>query len=145
MHEDKSVTGDHTSHITVTHSDGGIETTSVYAVSQDIARELDRKRDWLGSKPVGQDLRVWLGKKGCRLDSSVGPAIIRRFADGSTWEGHYRDGEAHREDGPAIVRRFADGSTEEYFYRDGRLEREGGPAIVWRWPDGSTEKEMLSR
>ena len=58
-------------------------------------------------------------------------------------EEYYRDGKLHREGGPAVVKRFADGSVIEEYYSDGELHREGGTAFVWRDPDGSTEEETI--
>jgi hypothetical protein len=131
------MTADRNSHIKVSYTDGGVEITRIYAVSDEISRALGWKKDWLGRKPTGRVLWAWLGQQGCHLDCSDGPASVRHYPDGSSWEGHYRDGEAHREVGPAIVRRFADGSTEEYYYRNGKLYREGGPAVVLRTAGGS--------
>lgn len=168
MNKGKSVTSDQTSHIRVTDSDGGVEITSVYAVTEEVSGELDRRTQ----KPTGKDLQAWLETKGCRLDSSGGPAFVRRhstgeteeyyyrdgkphredgaaavwrFADGSVIEEYYRDGKLHREGGPAVVKRFADGSVIEEYYSDGELHREGGTAFVWRDPDGSTEEKLSSR
>jgi hypothetical protein len=46
----------HTSHIRVTYADGASEIMSVYAVNEDISRELGRHTE----KPIGKDLQVWL-------------------------------------------------------------------------------------
>jgi uncharacterized protein len=162
------VTSSQTSHIKVTYTDSGVEITAVYAVNEEISRELGRRTQ----RPTGTDLQAWLESKGCRLDSTSGPAFVRRhetgemeeyyyrdgrphredgpaavwhFADGAMIEEYYRDGKLHREDGPAAVRRFADGAVIEEYYRDGKLHREGGPAFVWRNADGSTEEKILSR
>jgi hypothetical protein len=43
---------------------------------------------------------------------------------------YYRDGELHRNDGPALVRREADGSTYEYCYKDGKLVEPFAPPSV---------------
>jgi hypothetical protein len=63
---EKIMSGDQIAYITVTYMDGTIEITSIYEVSEEISRELDRKRDWLGRKLTGQKLEAWLEKKGCR-------------------------------------------------------------------------------
>jgi hypothetical protein len=106
----------------VTYEAGfGGEITQTYAINEDISRKLRWKRDWLGRKPTGRDLVDWLEKKGCRLDSSEGPAYIQRYRNGATEEIYFRDGKLHREDGPADVWRFADGTTEERYYRDGKF------------------------
>jgi hypothetical protein len=101
------VTGDRTSHITVTYRDGGGEITCIYAISEETLRELGRH----AKHPTGKALQAWLKSKGCRLDSSGGPAYVCRFLDGSTEEYYYRDGKLHREGGPAFVKRTADGAT----------------------------------
>lgn len=126
------MTGDQTAHITVSYRDSDAEITGVYAVNEHISRELGHHM----RKPVGKELAMWLEKKGCRLDSPDGPALVRRTTDGATGEAYYRDGKYHRQGGPAISSRHADGSTEEY-YRDGRLHRKDGPALVWRYANGS--------
>ena len=69
------MTGDRTSHMTVTYEVGFGQVTYIYAVSEDVSRKLRWKRDWLGRKPTGRDLVDWLEKKGCRLDSSEGRPI----------------------------------------------------------------------
>ena len=162
------MTGDRTPHITVTYRNGRAEITSVYTVNEEISRELDRHI----KKPGGEDLQAWLEKKGCQLDSSGGPALVWRFAsgtteemyyregrlhredgpalvwcyaNGSTMEQYYRNGELHREDGPAVVKRYANGSNYEEYYRDGKKHREDGPAYVWHSANGSTEEKILSR
>jgi hypothetical protein len=66
------VTGSQASHITETYRDGGAEITHIYAVNEDISRELDRRI----KKPAGKHLQAWLEKKGCRLDSSDGLAVV---------------------------------------------------------------------
>jgi hypothetical protein len=133
--EGKGMTGNRTSHITVTYRDiFDAAATCIYAVNEDISRELDRRM----VKPTGRALKEWLEKEGCRLDSSGGPAFIWRFEDGTIYEQYYRSGELHREDGPAIVKRYADGSNYEEYYRDGKKHREDGPAYVWRNANGST-------
>ena len=131
------MTGSQTAHITVTCWDSGSEITGVYAVNEDISRELDRRI----KKPAGKHLQAWLEKKGCRLDSSDGLAVVWHGTDGSTVETYYREGSRHREGGPAFVKRTADGSTCEEYYRDGKLHREDGPAFVKRTADGSTWEE----
>jgi hypothetical protein len=95
-------------------------------------------------------LQAWLESKGCRLDSSNGPAFAIRSADGSIHEVHYRAGKLHRENGPAIVRQTAAGSSLEEYYLDGNRHREDGPAVIKRFTKGSTRelyycnKEWLS-
>jgi hypothetical protein len=125
--EDKSVTIEQTSHITVIHTSvtTGGTIKGIYAISEDIWRELNRQTQ----KPTGYALTQWLAGKGCQLDSSDGPAWISRGTDGSTLEMYYRDGKLHREDGPAIVRRNTDGSTVKMYYRDGNLQQFPRPAI----------------
>jgi hypothetical protein len=86
MNEGKGVTGSQTSHITVTCVYSGVEITRVYAVNEDISRQLGQKRDWLGRKLTGEKLQAWLQAKGCQLDSPDGPAYVRRDADGSKEE-----------------------------------------------------------
>lgn len=131
------MTGEKTAHITVTYRDGGDEIIRIYAVNEEISRELDRRIQ----KPTGKDLRVWLETKGCQLDLSGGPAYVRRFASGTLVEEYYRDGKRHREDGPAVVWRFTDGSTVEEYYQGGQRHREGGPAYIGRSTDGTTEEQ----
>jgi hypothetical protein len=131
----KSMTGDRMSHITVTHRNGGVEITSIYAVNEDIAREFGQKHN-----ASGRGLQAWLEAKGCRLDCSDRPADVRRFATGTLAETYYRDGKRHREDGPAVVWRFASGSTVEEYYLDDKRHREDGPAYVGRSADGTTEE-----
>jgi hypothetical protein len=133
------MTGNQASHITVTCRDGGDEITSVYAVNEDISRELDQRI----KKPTGKDLQAWLETKGCRLDCPAEPAFVRRTADGSTEECYYRNGKQHREGGPAFVKRTADGGAVEAYYRDGKQHREDGPAIVKRYADGATCEEYF--
>jgi len=131
------MTGSQTSHLTLTCRDSGVEITSIYAVKEDIRRDLDRHEQ----KPTGKDLQAWLESKGCQLDSSGSPAYLKRYADGSTVKKYYRDGKLHRKGGPAEVRYSADGSTVDEYYCDGKRHREGGPAAVWRPADGSTIEE----
>ena len=134
------MSGNQDSHITVSYKDTvqGAEITYIFAISGDISRELDEHDD----KPTGKDLLVWLDDKGCKLDCSDGPAVVRREADGSSSDVYYRDGELHREDGPALVRREADGSTYEYCYKDGRLvEPFAPPSII----SGVTVRRIASK
>ena len=115
--EGKSMTGNDASHLTVTYWDSGSETTLTYAISGDIARELNQH----AQKPTGKDLSAWLQSKGCRLDSSDGPAWVRRWDDGVREE-YYRDGRLHREGGPALITRNSKGlTTEKAYFRDGRF------------------------
>jgi hypothetical protein len=120
--------------ITVTYTDGGWDntgtyrdavavTTHVYAVDENTLRDA---QIWAAKKKhsVGKELDAWLFKKGCKLDSSDGPAITARFADGTTQVEYYRDGLLHREDGPASIYRSADGMTVEQYYRNGKLLKE---------------------
>jgi hypothetical protein len=122
------MTGNQASHITVSYKDTvqGAEITYIFAISEEISRELDRHMQ----KPTGKDLVAWLDDKGCKLDCSDGPAVVRRWADGSSSDVYFRDGELHREDGPALVRREADGSTYEYCYKDGKLVEPFAPPSV---------------
>jgi hypothetical protein len=140
------MTGEETSHFTVSYRDGRAEVTCIYAINEEILRDL-RQRNWLGRRirnRAGKDLRAWLESKGCLLDSSEGPAFAMRNTDGSIQEAHYRAGKLHRENGPAIVRQAAaDWSVEEY-YRDGKRHREDGPAVIKRYANGST-KELYYR
>ena len=103
------MTSGQTSHITVTYRDSGIDVTRIYAISEHISCDLDRHMQ----KPTGKDLQSWLVKRGCRLDSADGPAVVWHGADGTKVEEYYRDGRRYRENGPAIVKSFADGSTEK--------------------------------
>lgn len=137
MNEDRSVSDSHTSQITVTYRDGGVEVTRLYAVDEDVSRELDRQL----RKPTGKDLQAWLEKKGCRLDWSGGPALVHRDDDGSMVERHYRDGKPHREDGPAYVWHNDNGTTVERYYGDGRQHREDGPAVLRHGADSATVEE----
>jgi hypothetical protein len=122
------MSGNQASHITVSYKDNvqGAEITYIFAISGEISRELDEQ----DNKPTGGDLVVWLEDKGCKLDCSNGPAIVRREADGSSSDVYYRNGELHRDDGPALVRREADGSTYEYCYKDGKLVEPFAPPSV---------------
>ena len=137
MNEGKSVTSDQTSHIRVTDSDGEVEITSVYAVTEEVSRELDRRTQ----KPTGKKLQAWLEKNGCQIDSSDGPALVWHLADGSMGETYYRHGKIHREDGPAVINRGADGTRFEAYWRNDERHREGGPALVWHSADGRIEEE----
>lgn len=132
------MTGTQTSHITVTCKNGGTEITRIYAVNEDALRDAQL---WSNQQnnPTSKALGAWLETKGCRLDSSSGPACVLRWADGSTREEYYRDGKLHRELGPATIERNTHGTTEAY-YRADKLHREDGPALVWRHTDGSTEE-----
>jgi hypothetical protein len=122
------MTGNQASHITVSYKDTvqGAEITYIFALSEEILRELDRHM----RKPTGKDLVAWLDDKGCKLDCPDGPAVVRRGADGSSSDVYFRDGELHREDGPALVRREADGSIYEYCYKDGKLVEPFAPPSV---------------
>ncbi len=128
------MTGNPTSHITVTHKIGESEVTRIYAVSEETLREAQI----LLQKATGNTVKEFLEKKGCHLDSDSGPACSERKADGSTVEEYYRDGKHHREDGPACIERKADGSTDQAYFRDGKLDRHDGPARIIRRADGST-------
>ena len=107
--------GDRTAHITVSYKDSGDEFTRIYAVNEEISRELRQETQ----KPTGKALRTWLENKGCQLDSSDGPAYVWRYASGSTSEHYYTDGKLHREAGPATIWRSADGTTSEQYFLDG--------------------------
>lgn len=124
-------------HCTVSYRESGVDIIRTYAVREDVARELDR----YVRKPEGKNLQAWLEQKGCKLDSSGGPAFVRRDADGGTEEHYYRDGIKHREIGPATLRRYADGGRAEKYYREGKRHRENGPAVVIRYADGATCEE----
>ena len=132
------MTDNQASHITVSYKDTvqGAEITYIFAISEDISRELDEH----DNKPTGKDLVAWLDDKGCKLDCSDGPAVVRREADGSSSDVYYRDGELHREDGPALVRREADGSTYEYCYKDGKLVEPFAPPSVIQRRDGPADR-----
>jgi hypothetical protein len=121
-----------TSHIKVNYKVNGVQVSRIYAVTDDIWREQ------FGRHVEGKDLQVWLETRGCQLDSSDGPALVRRGADGSTRRAYYRNGALHREDGPALIVRDADGSTYEAYYLYDQLSREDGPAVVKHNADGST-------
>jgi hypothetical protein len=124
------MTGSKSSHIRVTRRIGEGETIRIYAVADGTLSEAQL---WLSQQtlPNGRDLQVWLGKKGCRLDSSNGPAFILRSAFGATLEMYYRAGTLYRKDGPAVV--WADGLTaEEIYLRNGQLDRQDGPALIER-------------
>jgi len=108
------MTGSHISHVTVTYTSYGVGLTCVYAVNEDVVRELKRQVN----KPTGNDLNAWLNKRGCKLDSSDGPALVRQNENGSTEESYFRDGKLHREDGPAVLT-VSNGSMLEMYYRDG--------------------------
>ena len=110
-----------TSHITVTYKGNGAKVTRIYAVNENIARELERTRDWLGRKPTGQKLQLWLEDKGCQLDCEDGPAFVYHYPNGTTEEEYYRKGKRHREDGPAYIRRSADGTVVNEYYLDDML------------------------
>jgi hypothetical protein len=134
------MTGDRTTHVTVTYERDRVEISHVYAVNEDALHDAQL---WAieQKNPTGQAFERWLEEKGCQLDSSDGPAVVWRYANGGTEQTYYRDGKQHREDGPAYVLRHADGSMVELYYRDGKLHREDGPAGIWRNADGSTTLE----
>jgi len=113
------MTGNQTSHITVTYRDTDINAdyTGIYAVSAEMSRELDQLRE----KPTGKDLQAWLDQKGCKRDCADGPADVLDFGGGTVWQRYFRDGKLHREDGPASIFRHPDGPTEEAYFRDGKL------------------------
>jgi hypothetical protein len=90
----------------VTYEERDAEITEIYAIGQDLQRELDGLR----RKPAGKALKDWLEEKGCRLDCSDGPAYVRREADGWAVEEHIRNGE-WRTDGPAMVTRSPQGTA----------------------------------
>jgi hypothetical protein len=128
------MTGGQTSHITVsyraggwdktgTHRDAVADHTHVYAVDENTLHDA---QVWAAKQkhPVGKELELWLVKKGCKLDSSGGPAMVAHFADGTTQVEYYRDGRLDRADGPAYVWRSANGFTVEKYYRDGILVKE---------------------
>ncbi len=52
------MSSDQTTHITVSFKDGGLDMTSIYAVNEDVLRELDRTKNWMGRKPTGKKLEV---------------------------------------------------------------------------------------
>jgi hypothetical protein len=134
------MTGDQTSHITVTYRHFSHEVTRIFAVTEDTLRDAQL---WAAQdkESAGEEFRMWLESKGCQLDSSDGPASVWCFADGSTYEAHWRNGQRNRQDGPASVWHDANGTTVEKYFRDGKLHREDGPAIVWRGADGTTNEE----
>jgi hypothetical protein len=133
------MTGNQATYISVTFTESEIETSCVYAVD---AIALHDARAWLAGqkKPTAEEMHQWLEKRGCRLGSPEGPALVRHFPDGSTEESYYKDGVKHRADGPAYVRRFASGTIQEEYYREGKLHRDEGPALVWYDPDGWTQE-----
>jgi len=101
------MTGNQTSHITVTLEAIGSTITETYAVNEGVLRELNQ----LPQKPTGAALSRWLINKGCRYDSLDGPAYVSRNAAGVvTFEEYFRDGRKHREDGPAVIWYNTDGS-----------------------------------
>jgi hypothetical protein len=55
---------------------------------------------------------------------------------------YFVHGEYHREDGPALIRRYADGSVLECYYNHGKLHRDDGPAHILRRADGGIETEQ---
>jgi hypothetical protein len=105
----------------VIYMNGNTAITRVYAINEDVSRELSQLTRNLG----GLALKEWLEDRGCQLDCADGPAVLKHYADGSTFEAHVRDGNLHRQDGPAIVRRGADGSTTDVsYYLDGKIVKE---------------------
>jgi uncharacterized protein len=101
------------SHITVSYRDKGAEITQIYAINDEISRELSRQN------LSGRNLQEWLEDKGCQLDSPNGPASVIA-AYGMTVQEYYRNGKLHRDDGPAHILRALDGSTKEEYYSDGK-------------------------
>ena len=132
------MTADQTSHITVTQKHRGSEIRKTYAISKDLLQQAQLWAAKTVPSPTNKDLTCWLLDHGCLLDSfDDRPAIVARYADGSSDEQYFRSGKWHREEGPAIVRLEADGSSVEEYYRDGKRYRENGPTIVTRLGDGS--------
>jgi hypothetical protein len=87
------MTDSRTSHITVTYTLRGVETTCIYAVNTNILREVNRKKDREGKKLTGRPLADWLKYKGARLDCPDGPAIVQRFPGGGpTRTEYFREG-----------------------------------------------------
>jgi hypothetical protein len=138
------MTGNETSHITVTYKDGDAEITCSYAISEDTLRDANV---WSSQQtnPPGKDLQSWLKKRECQLDSCNGPAYVRRFADGGVIETYCHHGRWHRDGGPAYIRRYPDGSTEEEYYRNGRRHRDDGPAVIHHHADGYTEERYCQQ
>jgi hypothetical protein len=127
------------SHITVTHEERGTEITCIYAISEDVRREMEA---WSSKKnPTNRDVLVWLVNKGCGLDSANGPAYVQRDADGSTVEQYYRDGKLHRDDGPAIICHNPGGTTVERYYQNGAFVK----VEYRRAPDSSVSARTLGK
>lgn len=118
------MTGDQTSHITVTYRIGSKEITCTYAISETMLRDAQIWQQ--EKKPAGEDVERWLERKGCQLDSSDGPAFAERHDDGFSAEAYYNKGKLHRDVGPALVYHYATGSAMEMYYRNGvaRLKAE---------------------
>jgi len=87
------MTGNRTSHITLSYMDYGVKVTHTYAITEDTRRELNQHT----KKPTGKDLRAWLENTGCQLDSDGGPALVYRWSDGFTSAAYYRNGKFVKE------------------------------------------------
>lgn len=130
------MTGNQTSHITVTYSgDDGDKITRIYAVNEDISHKLDHKRDWLGRHIKNRrekKLQEWLENNGCRLDSPNNdtPAEVTLTPNGSTIQRYCRDGKLDRKNSPAFIWRAADGQTMEESWHDGKFIEPSTPAVV---------------
>lgn len=64
------------------------------------------------------------------LHCEDGPAIVRRYEDGSMEYEYYNDGRKHRLDGPAI-----DGPNSTEYWVEGQPHRDGGPSIIYHKGD----------
>lgn len=132
------------------YRDNGTDVTAIYAVSEKTLRKEQIWAQQQQTPPSGDQVAVWLKNHGAKLDCPNGPALVERYADGSTYEAYFRNGQFDRRDGPAItlnypsrslVDLYFDGTTIEEYRRNGKLDRRDGPAIVERNEDGSTSEE----
>jgi hypothetical protein len=104
-----------TSYITVTSHGLGAEVTCIYAVNEDILRELDGHIP----RPTGTDLRRGLRPRVVRSIRPTARQLSGAKPMARTMEVYYCNGKLHREGSPAVIRHNADGSIEEEYYRDG--------------------------
>jgi len=130
------MTDDQTSHITVTDKRASFESSRTYAIS---THDLQRLQSWVGTNtvPTGADTEWFIKNElRCQMDNPDGPAETYH-SNSYSCESYYSSGFLHREGGPAVIKRFADGSGEHCYYRRGKLYNENGSAVVKICVDGS--------
>jgi hypothetical protein len=141
------MTGDQTTHITMSYKDGGTKITCTYAIRE---ATLHAAQVWSNRSEKNRDpklLQAWLEQNKCHLDSpdDNSPAKVEGLHDGSTKEEYYRDGQKHHEGGPAAIWSLADGSTRKEYYRYDKLHREDGPAVIEYNANNGSTKEVYYR